>query len=405
MSPSLAELVAPNLHVALIHYPLALLAVGLVIEVLAVLWPRSTARSAARWMIGIGVLSAVPAAFSGIYALRQVARVDQGVDRPWADVRTASPVLSDPATWQALKTHTLVQSIATAAAALAVVVWLGCSDRGRRFVYAPVLGVLILSIAAMGVGAWYSGEAIYKHGTGVEVVGQPTDTLPPMTKAEQLFPPVELHTIGAGTMLAVALAAIGLSFRKLAVTTGPAADVGPDFGSTHVARSFNPNLEVAPPVPPLPVGKFWLAAFAVAVATSLGGWLVLARASGAFETAHDRHKNLAKVLWEQVAPDVAHGQRMTRPFAHLLAGGTIIGLPLVLAGLSRWAPHRRLLLAAVTLLLVGAVAAQVWFGILLLYDKPDGPLQRFNAAEDTRAAAPPVWPAPSVNPLPAAGTV
>jgi hypothetical protein len=69
------ELISPNLHVVLIHYPLGMLIAGTLIELFSFLWPRSTFRTAGRWMILIGALSTIPATFSGVYALRDVARV------------------------------------------------------------------------------------------------------------------------------------------------------------------------------------------------------------------------------------------------------------------------------------------------------------------------------------------
>jgi uncharacterized membrane protein len=66
------EFIIPNWHVILIHYPLALLTVGTLIEIFSFLWRRSGFRAAGRGMILIGALCAIPAATSGIYAARQV---------------------------------------------------------------------------------------------------------------------------------------------------------------------------------------------------------------------------------------------------------------------------------------------------------------------------------------------
>ncbi len=392
-SMPLAELLAPNLHVALVHFPLGLLVVGVAVELISSLWPESSARAAGRWMIGLGVLSAVPAAFSGIYALRAVARLDPGVDRTWADVRAASPVLSDPLIWKQLRTHAIYQSVATGVAVLAAVAWLGCSDDGRRAVRVPVLAVLVVCVGGMMVGAWFSGEAIYKHGTGVDR-GWPADspTAAPTaapTRVEDLFPPVELHVVLAGTTVALAAAAVGLSFRKLTVAAGPPVLSVHEHGSADLVRSFNPNIEVGAYVPKLPAARFWLLAFVVAATTSLGGWFVLARSADVFEDAQGKYGQVPQLLWRLVKPDPAEHERVTRLLVHLIAGGTIIGLPLLLAALARFAPRQRVALAAATLVLAGAVAAQVWFGVLLMYDTPRGPINHFNpgAAETAPPAA------------------
>ena len=56
-------LVQPNLHAVLVHFPLALLIVGVLVEILTlVFWNlrKSTIRIAGRWMLVLGILAAVP---------------------------------------------------------------------------------------------------------------------------------------------------------------------------------------------------------------------------------------------------------------------------------------------------------------------------------------------------------
>ena len=316
----LAEFVTPNLHVALIHYPLGLLVAGVLVEAFAFLgWRRSPARAAGRWMIGLGAVGGVVAAFSGIYALRAVAR---SAAETWADVRATSPVLSDGRVWHLLKMHTVYQSSAAAAAMAAVVVWLGCSDRGRRVAHVPVLVVLLASVGGMLTGAWFGGETIYRHGVGVEVAavvsppGTPvlaaekttpeaTDAAPPIpepTKVEQLFPPVELHVLMAGVVTGLSLLSIGLSIRQVSAAKEladdrrpirpgnrlPGVDLAYDLtrdphvpqpaSAVAMARSFNPDVEVRVR-PRVPAARFWLLACVLAAATSAGGWFVLARSA------------------------------------------------------------------------------------------------------------------------------
>src|SRR5437764_8879087 len=107
------EFISPNLHVVLIHYPLGLLIAGALIELFSFLWSRSGFRTAGRWMILLGALSAVPTTFSGIYALNSVALSHNSVgeETPWSDVKAGSAVLSDPHVFAMLRTHVLYQSI------------------------------------------------------------------------------------------------------------------------------------------------------------------------------------------------------------------------------------------------------------------------------------------------------
>src|SRR3954468_9596974 len=65
------QLVNPNLHVILIHFPIALLIAGTLIEVFAWLWRRSGFLAAGRWMLLIGGLAMIPSATAGMYAARQ----------------------------------------------------------------------------------------------------------------------------------------------------------------------------------------------------------------------------------------------------------------------------------------------------------------------------------------------
>src|SRR5690606_22379370 len=58
--PAMREIISPNLHVVLMHTPLALLVIGTVIELFAFLWRESTFRTAGRWMILLGALAMIP---------------------------------------------------------------------------------------------------------------------------------------------------------------------------------------------------------------------------------------------------------------------------------------------------------------------------------------------------------
>src|SRR5262249_18135378 len=62
--------IAPNWHVILIHFPLGLFTLGMVMEIiLGVLGHRGSARTAARWLVVLGALSSLPAAYAGLYAM------------------------------------------------------------------------------------------------------------------------------------------------------------------------------------------------------------------------------------------------------------------------------------------------------------------------------------------------
>ena len=68
---------------------------------------------------------------------------------------------------------------------------------------------------------------------------------------------------------------------------------------------------------------------------------------------------------------------LTRRLAHAIVGTVIVVDSLILALLSRVARRRATVLAAFALPLVLALAAQVWLGVLLLFDTAQGPVTRF----------------------------
>ncbi len=128
-----------------------------------------------------------------------------------------------------------------------------------------------------------------------------------------------------------------------------------------------------------PAARFWLLGFLLAAITAALGVFLLAQDSDAFARAGELHQPVWTFLWEQVKP--ANGKMLNRELAHVIMGGTIVIVPLILAGLARFAPRRKFWLALFTGILVLAVSAQIWLGILLLLDTSDGPLTRFNPAE------------------------
>lgn len=391
------EFVNPNLHVVLVHYPLAMLVVGTLIELFSFLWRRSSFRSAGRWMILIGALSAIPVVTSGIYALRDVAVMNTDYDGgigTWHDIAAASKLSA--AQWSALKTHLLLESFAAGLAVLVVVTWIGASDRWRLKLHWPLLILLLASVGLAGGGAYDAGETVYVHGTGV--LHQPdaalsindpasTQASPTTSTSEALIakmnffaPPMQGHVIMAGVAIALAMASIGLSIRK--ITQGaPLTHVdeiaialgGPD---TVISADGNDTITSAHAVPlhtdvvvvgesHVPASKFWLLTSLAALLTAGGGVFILAMDMGEW--------SIGKLWKDAIVSDIQDSNHRRR-LAHAIAGLAIVILPLVLAILGRWAPRGKVLLGIFSALLLIAVGLQLWFGIALLYDSPEGPL-------------------------------
>ena len=87
-----------------------------------------------------------------------------------------------------------------------------------------------------------------------------------------------------------------------------------------------------------------------------------------------------KSMWQAV---VGRPRRLY----HVGAGATILVCTLVLALVARFARRSKFLLGFFALLLVIAVAVQVWLGVLLMYDTPNGDIYRFNPPTAGNVAA------------------
>jgi len=408
------EFINPNWHVVFLHIPLGLFVLGMIIELLSFMYRRSTLRVAGRWMILLGALSAVPTALTGIYAFANVARMElpTGVDpdQPWHAI--AEQTHLDPDQWEHLRQHTLAQALATGVSAVLVTLALGLSDGWRRKLYFPILLGLLFALAAMVYGGWHGGEMVYRHGTAVlrvEHQGATAEASRPKTTesaadeqaeikrgVEYFVPPIQLHVLLAGLSVAFALAALGMSMRSIATheavddRTRDLDEFGLDRldrdplieapakrgpGDLDVARSLNPEAGVGPAtgMRRLPMSRTWLLAFAIGAGAALAGVWMLA---GNDEIRTWQPRN----LWDMVA----HSQR--RLF-HVLSGTTIVVVTLLLALVTRLSRRPKALLSLLSLVLLAAVALQVWLGVLLMFDTPGGPVSRFNRSGENTAPA------------------
>ncbi|QOV91162.1 DUF2231 domain-containing protein [Humisphaera borealis] len=432
-------MIQPNLHIALIHIPIGLLVVGLLIELFSFLYRGSNARTAARWMIGIGALSMIPVAASGVYALSDTARRSMPpgakVDTSWVDVlsRTdlhngktgASDAEGDQ--WRMVSGHIWRAGPATALAVLVVLIWMGSSDRLRRNLYIPSGILLIGATAVMLWGAWMGGEAVYRHGTAVQMDQRrnlPAAMFPTtqpgaareMTEARtagsiiDVVPPLQTHIVVAGLAIAAALAAMALAFRNAASVDVPLSAEDEEKLLTGVAepgvrpavphdlamlRSFKPAAAMSVVRENAPAARFWLLTCLLAVVSSaLGLWFLAGQTDAGSRASHD-NRSIAVVLWETIktpaapldptAPAAENPLNLNRRLAHVVGGLAIIVLPLLMAALARWAPRRKWILSMLSVVLVAVLGVQIWLGILMTLDTPAGSILKFNPAEVTTA--------------------
>ncbi len=405
----------PNWHVAVVHYPLGLLAAGLIIEVFSVFWRHSTVRQAGRWMMLIGAMASVPAVTLGLYAFRDVMAPGPIDDEAtWHQAVKGSDWTTTQ--WEHVESHLWFEAGGSALAVLAVVVWLACSDLGRRRFYAPGLILLLIAMGLMSAGAWYAGEGVYRHRVAVQpATTEKAEAAPPSLEpapatgtaeaaspsapaadpvavdaesepdhheagpagVERYIAPMELHLLLAGMTVAVALGAIGLTLRRwavihsmsivAAVSAARMAEV-PDY-RLRPESAGRPVPEPRPTIPALPSiypARVWLWALLLGLGTAAAGaWL-----TGDWQLTSVTHA-------------LRQGFSLTRAGrlpVHAVAGAVLLLLLFLGAVFTRVAPRHRVFTLLIVLVLVIAVAAQMWLGILLLFDSDQGPLTGFNAA-------------------------
>ncbi|HET6248790.1 MAG TPA: DUF2231 domain-containing protein [Tepidisphaeraceae bacterium] len=407
----------PNYHVILIHYPLGVFILGVFLELFSFLWRRSRVRIAARFMIVAGALLTLPAATSGMYALFDVQQ-NQGI----TDAR-----------YQMLRWHVIYMGIASLLAVFCAVVALGSSDRWRRRLYFPLLLGVVGAWALMILGAWHGGETIYQQGTAVAIIKtndgkthihEPQPEAPPVASLDSDSTPKEIreakynrtvdyyiggslqqHMILAGFALAFAMAALGLSMRRLnageaidddliieGIAAGrPAAGgrtpVRGQVGGTprrgtddiSVIRSFNPDASIGGEVAAdVPAGRFWLLTALVVLVTLVAGYWVIEGSNFLDPTHLTTFKNNSIV---------AKKWPFSRHQAHFYLGAAFFVLALI-CGLLAWiAPKRSLLLGFFGLLLVLVIAAQVWIGVLLTFDDSGHSLYHFSHGDETTTSS------------------
>jgi hypothetical protein len=304
-----------------------------------------------------------------------------------------------------LRLHVWLQSIATLLAVFTAVFALAAADGWRRRFHWVAMGVFAACGGLMVVGSWFAGESVYTQGVAVH---QPTaddakaTALSPLakmdTKQDKLIyftgEPLQLHMIGAGVMFAIAMAALGLSIRTITSEypdsvhfplLSDAASSDPSGALPPVGQSLrgdSPTPRFAPPgdgvdALPVPAARFWLIASLFAIFTAAGGFWLWNSDSMSWSPQH---------FWRDVMLD--HGQfSIDRSAIHVWVGISLIVLPLLLAMIARWAPHQTILLSIFALLLVCAVSAQVWLGVLLTFDGDSKNLFRFNPPDKSSASA------------------
>ena len=353
-----SELIHPNWHVVLIHYPIAFLTFGLAVELFSFLYRHGTLRSAGRWMLLIGALSCLPAATSGVHAYYDTIRFAgqhdaMGGDAWYQLARDAQSHLTIQQ-WDDLNHHIWRAGSETIIVIFGVLLYLGASDRWRRHLYFPCLLLILFAAVVLMSGAWYAGESVHVRGTAMKpgAGGVVLDREHVEVAVRGIVPPLQVHALLAGLTMAMAVVAVGLSIRAM-VVGGPVKVRRAEVETHDTVYSDSPVVQqemivVGPAV--VKPARFWLLAVLLSLGTgAAGAWV-------------------AGWSLEQIKPLV--GQ--PRDLAHMILGSGIVLLTVVLAGVTRWGGKRKWLIGGLAALLFLVIGAQVWMGILLMYDGSDG---------------------------------
>ena len=375
-------LIQPNIHAVLVHYPIALLTLGVLIEVFGFLWRRSGVRTAGHWMIVLGTLACIPALTTGLYALRQTAA--PGVmEGPWHEVVAQSQWTPDH--WEVLSSHLSLMVGAAIALLVSIIVWLGSADQARSRIYLLGMAILLVCVSLMVMGAHEGGELVYKHATAVNLPPTPPvdASATYVERLAALIDPVELHLLLVGLAVALIATSLGLSVRRSAIalenqmaeTKATAAGLKPaaDRGDVNFLN-----------IPMIYPARFWvLSGILTILAAAAGLWVIGKWSPG--ELLHFLSKERQEDHWRSVL--------------HANTAAALVLLILLLALMVRWFPRRRFMMGIITTLLVVSVALQVWTGVLMLFDDSKGPLMHFTRpptaqdASSTPAAERPALPA------------
>ncbi|MEO6435254.1 MAG: hypothetical protein ABIP55_05780, partial [Tepidisphaeraceae bacterium] len=338
----------------------------------------------------------------------------------WADVRQESPVQGEA--WDMMSTHAWSNAFGSVALLLMAVLWLGSSDLWRARLHALYLLILLAGLGAIVYGAWFGGEMIYQHGVGVQAADATVET-PDLSdlkyKIAYFASPLQVHVILAGSAISLALAALGLSLRAGAQVN---VVVSPTPELSDIGMVLNPNARSADARygSPLSVpstsmnqlddatmrvdvvgrpkaGRFWLLAALLALLAIATGWWTMAVFADTWAIGD---------LWQMAADTETAGWRR---LIHVVIGVGIVAVLLALAVLSRIAAGRRMVLSLFATLLIVAVVFQVWFGSLLMFDSPNGPLGSFNGAveavDDAEPTPPPTTAPATTTTAPSTATV
>ncbi len=374
------ELIRPNWHIALVHFPIALLIVGGAVELLSFLgWRKSTFRLFGRWAILLGAIIAVPVTFNGLYTLGDV--VPQGIN---------ALAETDPAAAETISDHLWMSAASAGASMLLVVLWIALSDTWRDRLSIGFKTFLLLTVTLLILAAHHGGEIVYAHkigphGTGATSLPTSMPAIPIDQLLDQALQSMQVHTLMAGFAVAMACVCLGCSIRGVAQPVDMATiddvasarriaaafsnDIAPMNESRQLLTAPAPLTVSINHTPPVRAGRFWMLTLLLLILAAGSGIWYLAVSQGTWD-------------WEKLQREIAYplgeGEpNVTRRFAHAVVGAVLLGDALLLAVASAVARRNVGLLIVLAVPMILALAAQVWLGVLLIMEGPMGAVTGF----------------------------
>lgn len=135
-------------HPAIVHFPIALLATGVVLGLIGSWLKKDLFKSMGSWLIGIGVLAAAAAVITGLMAEESIP--------PSGHVH------------EILEKHELFGFITLGIFAVLAVGWLLARAKGKVKLV-PLLHVLgVIGVGMLLTTGYFGGHMVYDHGAGVQ---------------------------------------------------------------------------------------------------------------------------------------------------------------------------------------------------------------------------------------------
>lgn len=155
-----------NVHPMFVHFPIVLLAVGLLFDGLGYFLKKPSLSQAGWWCFGLGVISAIVTVFTGLQA--------------------EDTVSLNPAAHEVLETHEHFQIYSTIVF-VGLLIWRSLKRGAVPHLASAYFIVTALAVGAILYGSHFGGKLVYEYGVGTAV--QPAATKGP---APQSFNPPEI---------------------------------------------------------------------------------------------------------------------------------------------------------------------------------------------------------------------